>query len=430
MRTSTSRGTSSSRKPEPSSAIPDDYITPRWSDDDLRRTLGFSTLGVLVFGGAWLAWRNSWFLWPALLCGLSLQVSATMIAARSAVDSRDRPSRRRPAAKRDDILTVLAQFLLPDKPAPATAADTAPAPAEESTRTLPTAMMAPTPYDPTLHRAFFRRVVEAEFAEHPAGLVWPDLAAVQGALSTRLRLFERQPATQPLTEREIGADERGSGQPWHHLQAVDAREYRRGDTLARLSHRAFAPMAFLELHARIDLETGEREELETELLRALAVGFGKILTPPSVLSAAQLLRQRLGGAEAIGVCDEARLVLRSASTMADAERLRAEWRARARVSRDQLGWPAEVMSLVDSLIDYWFVQRAAAADVEWAEELARLDDTTIGAALAKRDADGEFQFASALRLVCGGSAASLAASTTPATAELPQPMPRTAETVA
>lgn len=426
MRTSTSRETSPSRKPETTSALPDDYLSPRWSDDQLHRVLALSTLGVVVFGAGWLNWRNGWLLWPTLLSGLVLQLAVTMVAARAAVDSRARPRRRHEVKPGSDILTVLAQFVAP--PATLPAEPVAP-PIEEPVLTLPAA--AVTPHDPTLHRAFFRRVVDAEFTEHPAGLVWPELGGVQGALSTRLRLFERQPATAAVRERDLSEDERASVQPWQHLRAVDARAYRRGDALARLSHRAFAPMAFLELHARIDLESGERQELETELLRAFTVGYGKILTPPPALSAAMLLRQRLGGAEAVALCDDARLAMRSTSTMADAERVRAEWQQRARRQRDALGWAGEVTSMVESLIDYWFVQRAAAADMEWAEEMARLEDSTLGAALAKRDAESDLQFASALRVVCGAaSSMGTPPSLMPAYVASAQPEPTAAETVA
>lgn len=404
MMKSTSRGTPPSRKAEAPSVIPDEYLTPRWSDDDLHRLLALSTLGVLVFGGAWLTWRIVWLLWPAGLCALGLQVSATMIAARAAVNSNDRrrASRApRAPAPAEGILATLAK-LVPPASEPGSSADEGEADVEAPVvLTLPITGNAP--HDTALHRAFFRRVVDAEFVEYAPGTVWPDLSDLQGSLATRLRLFQRHPAAAPQLSREVSESERTPQSPWHHLAAIEAIDYRRGDTLARFAHRAFAPLAFLELHARLDLDSGERESLETELGRLYTVGYGRILTPPSVLSAVEPLRQRMGGSEAIGLADDARLAMRSTSNMREAEQLRGEFLARARALRDEVAWPTEVMSMVECLVDYWLVQRAAAADIEWAEELARLEGTSIGEALAKRDAGGSFHFADTLRLVFGHS---------------------------
>ena len=431
MRTSTSRETPPLRKSEPVSAIPDDYLSSRWSDDDLHRVLALSVLGVFVFGAAWVMWRTTWLLWPAGLCALVVQFAATMVAARAAVESRDATARAQsgaPRARREDLLSVLARLVPPAAPADgsATAGTQASAsdPAQGASPVLTLPAPPAAPHDDMLHRAFFRRIVEAEFAEHLPGLAWPDLTALQGSLSTRLRLFQRQPATAPVPVRDVSEAERAAHSPWHHLAVLEASEYRRSDALARCSHRAFAPMAFLELHARIDLHDDERKLLEAELLRLYAVGFGRILTPPSVLSAAEPLRARLGGPEALALVDEARLAMRCTGNMLEAERVRDAWHARARSMRDQAGWPGEVLSLVLSLIDYWLVQRAAAADVEWAEELARLEDTSVGAALAKRDAVGTFQFAEALQTACGiarGASRSAAAQ---------EPVPTTAATMA
>jgi len=358
------------------------------------------------------------------------------------VDNRA-PRRRHPMPEGGTILTVLEQLVPAGATAPGAtapfagaAAGDAPGASVDAATGLTDSPLALTPaymgpFDASLHRAFFRRVVEAEFTEHPAGLAWPDVSTVQGSLATRLRLFERQPATAPRRTAEISDGERDAGPPWKHLHAVDALEYRRGDTLARLSHRAFAPLAFLELHARLDLESGEREELEAELLRALSVGYGKILTPPCVLSAANVLRERLGCMDALLLVDEARLAMRSVSGMADAERVRADWLARARASREQKAWPGELMSMVECLLDYWFVQRAAAADIDWAEAMARLENSTIGAALAKRDAEGEFQFAAAVRYVCGGPRVTELSPVLPAAPANAQPLtPTAAATVA
>ncbi|MDQ8154347.1 MAG: hypothetical protein P3B98_06750, partial [Gemmatimonadota bacterium] len=109
------------------------------------------------------------------------------------------------------------------------------------------------------------------------------------------------------------------------------------------------------------------------------------------------------------------------------ERIRAEWQSRARARREQAAWPGAVISAVECLIDYWFVQRAAAADVEWAEGQARLENSSLGASLAARDASGTLHFAEALALVCGAPArAADAADAQPAQPE----MPTAAETVA
>lgn len=408
MRKSTSRVTPPSRKAEPAPAIPDEYLPPRWSDDDLHRVLALSTLGVLVFGGAWLAWRSTWLLWPAGLSALALQLSATMIAARAAVESRGRSAdaasgaARRPARRPsgESLLAILARLVPPDR-AEGAAAEEAAAPAEPPTIALPTTLTAP--HENALHQAFFRRVVEAEFAEHAPGLAWPDLGTLQGSLATRLRLFQRHAATAPVPARDVSEADRVPHSPWHHLATLEGSDYRRDDTLARFSHRAFAPLAFLELHARFDVESDAREALEAELGRQYTVGYGRILTPPSVLSAVEPLRTRVGGAEAIVLADEARLAMRSSSNMREAERVRSEWLARARVVREQVGWPDEVISMVECLIDYWLVQRAGAADIEWAEELARLEETSLGAALARRDASDTFHFAEAIQLVSGNA---------------------------
>ena len=429
MNKATSRGTPPSRKPQTPDLIPDEYLQPRWSNDDLRRVLALSTLGVVLCGAAWLTWRSLWLLWPAGLCALALQISATMIAARAAVEARGERPVHRPAARRvtapgqpqESLWSLLARLLLPGEE-DATTELPEDAATEPVTLALPTAAVSPC--DHALHLAFFRRVVDAEFREHAPGLVWPDLGALQGSLATRLRLFPRQPALDPVPASDVSASERSPHSPWRHLAALEAIDYRLGDAMARLSHRAFAPLAFLELHARLDLETGECEALEAELLRQYTVGFGRVLTSPAVLSAAEPLRQRFGGREAIAVADDARLAMRSTSSVSEAERLRAEWHVRARSVRAAVGWSGEVQSLVEGLIDYWLVQRAAAADIEWAEELARLDDRTIGSALAQRDAGGEFQFALALRTVCGG------ASRPETSADVQAVAPTTAVTVA
>lgn len=412
MRKSTSRGGARSRKPEPEGPIPDDYIAPRWSDLDLRRVLALSTLGVLVFGSAWLVWRSLWLLWPLGFSALALQVSATMIAARSAVGPREPAAPTRAQAPRSHaavppesggLLEALWEWiasLLPppaEEETPRRERQRAPAPAIS----IPNG--CPPSFDEELHRAFFRRLAEAEFRVFPAGVAWPDLTTVQGSLATRLRLFQRHPVVAPTPTSEITDQERGVHSPWTHLKAIEASEYRRGDTLARFSHRAFAPLAFLELQARLDLEEGENAALEVELLRLYGVGFGRILTPPAVLGLVTPIQHRLGGSDAIALADEARLAIRSTSTVGDAEVVRGEWRAKARTMRDMQGWSGEVLSMAECLIDYWLVQRAAAADMEWAEELARLQGGTLGAAFARRDVDGGFLFAEMLRKVCGGA---------------------------
>lgn len=440
MSTSTSRKTPPSRKAAPDPAVPYRRVRARWSDDDLRRLLARSTLGVFVFGGAWLTFRSTWLLWPAAICAILLQVSATMVAARAAVaSSMDDPDARHertvrkapvrpvpaaaPDAEEEDLLSLFARLLFP----PAQREEEA-APSPETDSDEPVVLElpgVPVPLqDAGLHREFFRRVVEAEFAEPSPGLVWPDLGTLQGSLSTRLRLFGRHPATKAVPASEVSDAERSPQSPWQHLTAVEAIDYRRGDTLARLSHRAFAPLAYLELYARLDLEMGEREALEAEIGRQYTVGYGRMLTPPVVLAVAEPLRRRVGGLDAIALADEARLALRSTSSLRDAEQAREEWRARARTMRDQMGWPSEVMALVECLIDYWLVQRGAAADIERAEETARIEGVSLGAALARRDATETFHFAEAIQFVCG---------LTPRNADLPngQPAaPMAADTVA
>lgn len=406
MRKSTSRVAPPSRKSGPLPAIPDDYMSTRWSDDDLHRILALSTLGVVVFGAAWLTWRSGWLLWPAGICALALQLSATMVAARSAVGSGSRARGRHRRKRRptgETMLSSLARLIPAEAPSDPTRAAASEDDREETTNPQPLTLPAPAAWvhDEALHRAFFRRVVEAEFTEFGAGTVWPDLGALQGSLITRLRLFQRHVQTSPVPAREVSEADRTPHSPWHHLAALEAADYRRADTLARLAHRAFAPLAFLELHARLDLEAEERRSLEAEISRQYTVGYGRVLTPPAVLTAAEPLRHRMGGIEAITLVDEARLSLRSSSNLREAERLRAEWLHRARTQREREGWPSQVMSMAEALIDYWLVQRAAAADIEWAEELARLDDSSIGAALAKRDATGTFHFADTIRLVLG-----------------------------
>jgi len=395
----------------------------RWTDEELRRVLALSSLGVLVFGAAWLSWRSVWLLWPTGFSALALQISATMIAARSAVDARDRGhanrrERARSGAPNEDgvattrsiprrasqqsLLSIFARMLQSDEenePGDSAAASDSAELSDARLLAMPAAEVLLE--DVTQHRAFFRRVIEAEFVEHAAALAWPDLGELQGSLSTRLRLFPRYAAIAPIAAREVSDSERIAHSPWHHLAATDAEGYRRGDAIARLSHRAFAPLAFLELHARIDLELGEREALEAELLRLYTIAYGRILTPPAVLSAIEPLRLRMGAYEAITLSDQARLLIRSSGSMEDAERLRGEWHARAHATRELGAWPTEVMSLTQCLIDYWLLQRAAAADMERAEATARQEQTSIGSALAKRDAEGLFHFAEALLLICG-----------------------------
>lgn len=423
MTKATSRATPPSRKPETSDPLPDDALPLRWSDDDLHRVLALATLGVTVFGAAWLNWRSGWLLWPVGLCALAVQMSATMIAARSAVNTRRRPRKARRSGRRpvtptavatpaaaqvaaeanpspESILSILARLLPPDEGDTGTGAvEISPDQSVEHPMPAPIAAR----HDAALHRAFFRGIVESEFREHAPGTVWPDLSLVQGSLATRLRLFQRHPAWSPVAAGDVSDSERGPHSPWTHLAALEAADYRRGDTLARLSHRALAPMAFLELHARLDIEPGERESLESEVERQYTVGYGRVLTSPMVLSAADPLRLRFGGPAAIALADEARLALRSTSTMADATSARAEWHERAWAARAAFGWAGEVQAVVEALIDYWLVQRAAAADIDWARAQTRLDGGTIGQALAQRDATGEFHFAEALRTVCGGA---------------------------
>lgn len=404
MSKATSRVAPPPRKPEATGPIPDEYLTPRWGDDDLRRVLALACMGVFVFGASWLTWRASWLLWPAGLCALALQVSATMIAARAAVQTSDRRGpaarRRAPAPPRESLLTILSRLVPAEEATP----DPEPVdeePAEPVLLELPGA--PPSLNDEALHRAFFRGILDAEFAEHPAGTAWPDLSALQGSLTTRLRLYQRHASFSPMPAGDVSTSERSAHSPWRHLATLDAVSYRRDDTVARLSHRALAPLAFLELHARMDLESDERQSLEAEVSRQYTVGYGRILTPPSVLAAAEPLRRRMGGQEAIALADEARLALRSTASMGEAERVRCEWHGRARALRAAMGWSGEVQSLLEGLIDYWLVQRAAAADVEWAEEMSRLEGIAIGEALARRDADGTFQFAETLRRICYGA---------------------------
>jgi hypothetical protein len=279
----------------------------------------------------------------------------------------------------------------------------------------------PPPYDTTIHRAFFRRIVDAEFREYAPGLVWPDLGALQGSLSTRLRLFRRYASLAPSPASEISEHDGSPHSPWHHLAMFEAAAYRRGDAVARLSHRAFAPLAFLELHARIDLEPAERVALDEELARLYSIGFGRVLTPPAMLSAIEPLRHRTGGTEAIALADEARMALRSAHHLGEAERARGEWRARAQSAQELLGWSGDVLSMVEALVDYWLVQRAAAEDMGWADELVRLEGGTLGSALAQRDESGVFHFAEALQLVVGAPQRQ---------AGVPTPAPTAASTVA
>jgi hypothetical protein len=409
-----------SRKAAPSALIPDDYVAPRWSTTDLRRVLALSTMGTVIFGVAFFNWRSGWLLWPAGFSALVLQVSASMIAARAAVASDTARKQRRAARKAAAVAPApvpvappiveadskpfdLLGFLLGDSdPAPEPAPEPAAKPDDSSALQMP--RPSTVPFDATLHRAFFRRIVDAEFKEHPGGLVWPDLGALQGSLATRLRLFQRHQSTAPTPAVEISEHERGPHSPWHHLGTYDGESYRRGDVMARMSHRAFAPLAFLELHVRIDMEDPERAALDEELARQYTLALGRVLTPPSLLSAVEPIRHRLGGSEAIALADDARLALRAASDLDDTARVRGEWRTRARVAQGVHGWSGEVLSIVEALVDYWYVQRAAAEDIAWAEELARLNEGTIGAALALRDAQGTFRFAEALQTVISGAA--------------------------
>ncbi len=399
-----------------------------------------STLGVVVFGASWLSWRLFWLLWPAALCAIALQISATMIAARSAVATRARDGRHVPresllpaAAPMDAAAMASAPgapgvFGAPSAPDAQVHAPTraTTAPAEGNVEPTGPVMLSmpkdcPPPYDTTIHRAFFRRIVDAEFREYAPGLVWPDLGALQGSLSTRLRLFRRYASLAPSPASEISEHDGSPHSPWHHLAKFEAAAYRRGDAVARLSHRAFAPLAFLELHARIDLEPAERVALDEELARLYSIGFGRVLTPPAMLSAIEPLRHRTGGTEAIALADEARMALRSAHHLGEAERARGEWRARAQSAQELLGWSGDVLSMVEALVDYWLVQRAAAEDMGWADELVRLEGGTLGSALAQRDESGVFHFAEALQLVVGAPQRQ---------AGVPTPAPTAASTVA
>jgi hypothetical protein len=416
MRKATSRGVPPLRKPKAHRAKRIDDGQPRWSNDDLRRVLALSVFAVIVFGAAWLSLQLTWLLWPVGLSAVGMQISATVISARSAAESRLRaethqeradhaeltPSPRSrsptPEPESGESLWSFMDHLLP----PAANADSADhAVDDDPSEPVPLPVAVAHLHDQAQHRAFFRVIVEAEFHQHPAGTVWPDLSAIQGSLATRIRLFRRHPASAPVLADDVSESERGPLTQWSHLSALEAPEYRRCDAIARFSHRAFAPMAFLELQERIDLGAEERDEIEGELSRLYTIGYGRILTPRCVLSMVEPMRQRTGGAVAIALADEARLALRSTSTVDEAQRVRTVWNTRARAAREESGWSVEVQSMLEALIDYWLVQRAAAADIESAEAEMRVDGGTVGAALARLDATGRFQFAEMLRLVCG-----------------------------
>lgn len=416
-----------SRKADAPRAIPDDAAASRWSDGDLRRVLGFSVAGVVVFGLGWLEGRSNWMFWPAALSAVALQISATMLAVRTAVASRGAgPAGSRGAAELPPVASYAESrwpavsastgreyvSLAPTETSSGKPSESQPATEATSPRFQ---SPCPRPHDAALHGAFFRRIVDAEFTEHAAGMVWPDLGAVQGSLATRLLLFRRHPSSAPVRESEISAHERTEHSPWHHLAALETVDYRRGDALARLAHRAFAPLAFLELHVRLDVSSAERIALDEELDRFYRHGFGRVLTPPALLSAVEPLRQRMGGREAIALADEARHAVRGAGTLRDAEQERAGWRVHARGAQESLNWPGDVFSIVEALVDYWFVQRAAAEDMAWADALVRLEGGTRGAALAQRDATGAFHFAEALTLVMGASRAAYIEPTVAAT---------------